>query len=626
MIYIDYIQSQDAFRAMIDTSDMNYFEKDTIINQFKFVNLYFNYRDNTTTFTNSRILELIEWCRQWSISVDYSGEAIEMLERKKDEWYPREIRKHRPEEFNKEILNPGRTPKNFQWDCLNWGIQLNRQFIMDDPGLGKSYEGIAIASHHYSKGRVDSIFLVVKPGLTYHWQHEILESVNLFTADDIKKITNENKYDIFADAHDKKIIIISNHVLAKTFAWYSERIRKDPKNKNGIKKTSGIRWGQFCDFSKHWGKTSTYLIIDESHEFKNPKAEKSKALAAHLFNFKYRMLLSATPFINDFIYAWFQFFIIDPSIIRTSFEAFTVWISKRIGSKYSAYDVQAYDTQKVESVIIKSQPYIMKRVKSQLPEMVTKQNIKPLYFEMSASQEILYQMMFEQELWKAQEETGQDFFAYKDLSANFPYTIQCIDNVALLKDKIENKEMNKIINRWKLDNDPRIEWLDEHLKEVISERKEKVVIFDTHPLTIDMLVDRYPEYKPQRIHGQTKQTEEERQAVINAFNDLNNPCKLIVLSAFTSSAGINLQYGGNDMVVFTNPFDTLAFRQLIDRQHRINSTRDSQVWICVIDRTFDNTRAKRNFSRSELNDTLYTDKYNSTKIKQLFFGLEKKEK
>lgn len=611
---------------MLDTADMNYFEKDTIINQFKTVYFYFNYRDNTTTFTDARILELIEWCRQWSISVQYSQEALPMLEQKREEWFPREIKKHRPEEFNLAILNPSRTPKNFQMECFNWGIQLNRQFIMDDPGLGKSYEGISIAGHHYSKGRVDSIFLIVKPGLTYHWQHEILESLNLFTENDIKKITNDNKYDIFKDAQDKKIIIISNHIIAKTFAWYNERIRKDPKNKNGIKKTSNIRWGKFCDFQKHWGKSSTYLIIDESHEFKNPKAEKSKALAAHLFNFKYRMLLSATPFINNFVYAWFQFFIIDPSIIRTTFEAFTVWIAKRIGSKYDRYDVQAYDTQKVESVVIKSQPYIMKRIKSQLPEMKTKQNIKPIYFEMGASQEILYQMMFEEELFKAREETGMDFFTYKDLSANFPYTIQCIDNLALLKGKLENKEMNKIIDRWKFDNDPRIEWLDAHLKEMIVERNEKVVIFDTHPLTIDMLCDRYKEYEPGRIHGQTGQTLEERQQVIDNFNNRNHKCKLVVLSAYTSSAGINLQYGGSDMVVFTNPFDTLTFRQLIDRQHRINSTEDSQVWICVIDRTFDNTRAKRNFNRSELNDTLYTSQYDSKKVKQLFFGLEKKEK
>jgi hypothetical protein len=625
MIRIDYIQVRDVFRAILDTKDLTYFEKNNIITSFRMRHFYFNHIDNSIEFKDLRVLEFIEWCKKFGYNITISYEASVMLEKKRDEAFPVELKKIRPEEFDKSILHPGREPKNFQYECINYGILQNRLFLMDDPGLGKSYQSLCIAGHQYKKGRVDSIFLIVKPGLTYHWQKEILESLTLFTENDIKKITNENKYDIFKDAQDKKVMIVSNHIIAKLFAWYSEKIRKNPKNKNGIRKTSDIKWDFFCDFKKEWNKSSTYLIIDESQDFKNPESEKSKALNAHLSNFKYRMLLSATPFINDFVYSWFQFFILDPSIIRMPFYAFRVWIASRIGSKFSMYDIRAYDTQKVESIIIKSEPYIKKRLKTDLPEMKVKQIIKPLYFEMTAQQQILYDMMFEEELFKVESENPNSFFQYKDLTVNFPYTIQCIDNVSLLQGKLENKEMNKIINSWKLDKDPRIEWLDEYLRETIEEKGEKVVIFDTHPKTIDMLYERYQKYNPGKIHGQLNQSLEERQKIVDNFNDLKNPCKLIILSAYTSSAGINLQQGGSEMVVFTNPFDTLVFRQLIDRQYRINSTRDSRVWVCIIDKTFDNIRANRNFARAELNDIMYTEKYDSTRIKKLFYGLEKKD-
>lgn len=474
---------------------------------------------------------------------------------------------------------------DYQKEDVLWLLKRNRGLIASDPGVGKTIESIATFSELKSKNKIDSVFIIVKNNLTYHWYREILEYSSLYEEKDILIITNKNKKTFFNSSEIPEIIICPNHILKDVVQNLPDTLKKT-LNKNNI-----------C------------LVIDECHEFKNTKAKKTQSLFSVLQDFEYRYLLSATPAINAFEDWYSQITILDNSVIPMSENRFKTDIAKSMGTDYDAYKITSYKPERLKHYIEVFKPWVIKRIKSELPEMKTKQFVKPIYLQMSDTHIKLYNTIRDVYIKKAKEEGGK--IQYKDIENKYPYLMMVIDNPSLLTSKIKEesdtafKILDTMLKKWQLEDYEKLEYLDDFLEQKIQIENEKVIVFDTHPLTLNQLSERYKSYNPLMIHGQLNLSNEQRQEIIDKFNDSNSKHKLILLNVQTGGTGLNLQKSCNTIIYYNLPYDTVLYRQSLDRTHRISSTRDSFVEILCYGKSFDEIRMKKNLKRVYDNDYLF---------------------
>lgn len=606
-IGVEVLGRKKQFYATFNTKNHSWLDFEDIILVFKTLRLKYTSVGQKWGIPFSKVHEVLSWFRyfKWDYYLDPKAE-FEL-----DKFFPNETFYSRGVVLNPDLLTT--ELKEFQKVGVKYFLTRNVGFNADDPGLGKTIQAIGTFAQLYDEGKIDGIFLIVQNGLLYHWKREIVKFTTMFESKDIVLIDNDNKERCYSNLGDAKIIILSSHLLTDSIASYRadwKKIRSKSKKK--------LRWNNAPSIKKEWNKNNVCLVIDESHGFKHGTSIKTKVLKSIRNDFKYKYLLTATPAINDFT-DWFnQIFILDPSIFNTSEKAFSVDLSLRIGDEYSPYAIQEFDINKVKQIESKLKNVVIKRVKSELPEMKTKQIISPRYFQLSRKQRRMYDILYQEEIVRIRKEKKK--ISMNRVEMIFPYTMQVLENPLLLEGKISNPVFEKLLKSWKITDDERIVFLDNYLDDmdIIG---EKVIIYDSHPLTLNMLHDRYKKCNPLVIHGQLGQTQKERQYIQDLFNDKHNEHRLILLSAQTSSSGINLQEGGNRIIFYSAIKDVLLVRQGMDRTFRINSVDDSLVIFLLFDNTFDIVQFERIQNRLELNEKFLSEHLSESELHNLMQGI-----
>lgn len=466
---------------------------------------------------------------------------------------------------------------NYQLEDINWALKRSKFFNASDPGVGKTLISIAVATQLKYKNKIDSIFVIVKNNLSYHWKYELSKYSILFKEEDIIIVDNKNKKNFF-NFNTPYIVICPNHLL----------------------------FNVIYDLKK-WNKKSIMLIVDECHEFKNSSAKRTQSLLKIRNQFEYVSMLSATPAINGFEDWYNQMKIIDDDIIGMKEKDFKIDISLSIGNKFDKWAITKYNDKKILEYLDKFKPYVIKRLKSDLPEMKVQQIIKPIFIEFSGNHSILYRMIrkYYFDRLSIDENNIEDI---KEIKNKYPYLIMCIDNPLLLKGKIIDQDIFKpietILEKWNFQNHGKILYLDYLLKESIEYKNQKSIIFDNHPLTLNSLNERYSKYFPSIIHGELKLNLEQKQKIIDDFNDKNKN-KLLLLNPQIGGTGLNLNKACNHIIFFSQPIDTTLYRQAIDRTHRISSKTDSIVNILVFAKTLDQKLMDINLKRVNFNDNSF---------------------
>jgi hypothetical protein len=586
-IYIEYNGrvSRDQFN-----SDVDY---------LKLRHLFFNDYKEQFTIGRDRIDELILWFEKDHKNYRVSDEALVEIEKLNDV-YKAETRFYRNAEIDYSIFNDGVEPFDFQKEGIEWRLSRQNYADFDDAGLGKSFSNISVFSQRYKQNKIDGIIIVCPGGLQYHWKHEILHFVNVFKEEEIIAVYNENKVKIFDEYNNAKVFIIADHLIADVLLTY----RKDWDKIRGKSKKK-LRWTSVVDIKEKWCKENLMIVVDESHSIKHTTTIKTKAIFSIKNQFKYRAILTATPFINHIEDSWSQMTFLDKSIIGMSENAFKVYLSKFIGDNFGIYNIKSYNQDHVKEYLDIFQKYSIKRLKEDLSEMKVKK-LPPtkISLELSELQNKIYQIVTEQELQILEDEF--DEITWRHILNKLPIIIESIDNPLLLrKRQYDNDRLNKLIDMYKIEDDPKFIALKSLIEKYVDNKGEKVVVFGFHPKTLDMLHEKFKKYNPLIIHGslKVKNKDEYRQKVQDDFN-FNDKHKIAFLSSLTSSAGINLHHGGNHIIWQELDFDATHFRQGQDRTHRITSTKDTTNDILYYPETIDAVRVMRAISRADFNDRL----------------------
>ena len=537
--------------------------------------VYYDKKSQGFKIPNLDLVKLLKFKGyQFSNYSDFINDKQELIESETD-YFRREV-------FDESIVKI--KPYNYQLEDIQWLIKKSRNFIASDPGTGKTFEAISWFSHLRKNQKIKGILIVVKNILQYHWLREILEYSNMFQENEIGIVDNKNKH-TYLENETSYVIIIPNHApILSTF------IESNEQNISKLK--------DYC------------LVIDEVHEFANIDSKRTQSLSSIIDLFPYRLFLSATPALNDYT-KWFTLMkLLDKGIIQhSSLLGFSLDVGKFIGDKFNPFKVLSYNTDRVQHYNQLLRGWVIKRIKSELPEMKTKQLVKPIWFQLSNKHKAIINLVKELELDKVDLKT----LSYSTIQNKFPYMVMALENPELLKTKIKETDrelfyqpLKKLLDSWKLDDHNKILYLDEYLKQKIEIENEKIIVYDTHPVTLNQLSERYSKYNPTMIHGELKLTNESRQQIIDDFNNPKSKTKLLLLNIQSASSGLSLNKGGCKVIIFfTLPFDSILTRQGFDRVFRINSIEDSFVELLTFDKSIDALRLKKTLKRIELNDTMF---------------------
>jgi hypothetical protein len=566
------------------------------VDYLKWLYIAFNDTSKRWKISEDRIQEIILWFerdrKKYEISSLCAEKFIEMQNQ-----YKREVEFYRNRVFDKSILKENVIPFNYQITAIEKRLSLSRFLDSFDAGLGKTFINICVFSQLYKENKIDGIIIIVPIGLSFHWVRQILQFVSIFNENDIQIINNEEKIKPFNRYVDKKILIIRQDLIADCIASY----KKDYDSKKSLK---NIRWNDYVDIKKEWNKENLLLLIDESHSIKHTSSIKTKAIFSIKKYFDKICLLTATPFINGAEDSYSQFKLLDNSIIPMEENAFKLWIAQSIGNKWDRYAINIYNSDNVKKLMQSYQHIFFQARKEDIEEVKTKKIIKPIELQLTTNQKILYQKIVEKELYILQEE--YDMVTWKLLLNRIHLLLEIFDNAELLKKRsYSDSEINKLIDSCKLDNDPKFIYLKNRVEDICGGQEKKIIIFDIHPSTLDELYIKFKKYNPLIIHGQTKclDKDKDRQEKQDLFNYDKN-YRMILLSLYTSSAGINLQYGGSNIIINTLAWDATLFRQAQDRIYRVDSKYDSLIELPYYPLSLDNLRMKRNFNRIEFNSKL----------------------
>jgi hypothetical protein len=585
----------------------------------------FKYDPKDKTWINSKKVytELVSWFNYHNIKYLISLENERNII--KETFSEKQLKINRKDKFDDYILTKDTKLFTYQRDDINLAIKRNRNFLFHEPGLGKTLEAISIFSHYYFNKYIEKIFVLAELPLLYHWKKEFLLYSKMFISDDIVMIDNDNKLD-FKKLLDKKVFIIAHHI--------AQDIVLDLINKKMIKsdgtrlKKSNLQWSKInLDLSVYFNNNQLGIIIDECHRFKNPKSVLTRSLLSFIESFEYRAMMSATPFITRFEDLYSQAILLDPGIFPLTYEAFKINISYEIGRKFkvknangtfrevvSPYEIVKRDPHKIEKITDVLSNYVLKRRKQDIPELKAKQIINEVYLQFPNNYRKIYDSIKDYEI-----SVLKDDILNEDISQNFPYLIQFLDNPLLIQGKVIEKYTNiQELNKIKIDKDPKIIYLDLFLDSHINDQETKVVVYDIHPRTLDMLNDRYSKkYGSYTLHGESKYTREEKNRIIEKFNDPDSDCKVLFLSFITSSSGLNLNKACNTLLVYSMPNAPMLWKQGMDRIYRVNNLKDAYVYVLLYDNTYDIERYNSIIKRTEFNDKYMNKKLTVKEIYEL---------
>lgn len=414
-------------------------------------------------------------------------------------------------------------------------------FIADQQGLGKTVEALSYLALHPEMRPV----VVVGPAVVkLNWEREA--EAWLETGDKIEIISGGKVHPITGDIG---IIIINYDVLKK---WLPELMRCAPQ----------------------------VMILDESHSVKNKKAARSKAAKELAASVPHKILLTGTPVLNRPAELWNQLQIIDP--ITYPDKRFFKWHLKYaaahkiwIGRDKTAWDFSG--ASNLEELAASLTTIMIRRTKDQvLPELPAKRRST-----------ILIPIDNRKEYDRADNEFLEWMAEQKGTEA--ANQVRHVEQLA----KIEY--LRQIAVRGKMKQ--AIAWIENFL-----ESGEKLIVFATHRVTIDALMQEFSKIAV-RIDGRTCM--EERQLAVDRFQT-DDEIVLFIGNIRAAGVGITLTAASN--VAFLElAWNPALLEQAEDRCHRIGQENAVNVYYLMAENTIDASIAAMLESKRAVIDQITED-------------------
>ncbi|KAI9166802.1 TBP associated factor [Paramyrothecium foliicola] len=475
--------------------------------------------------------------------------------------------------------------RSYQQEGVNWLHFLNKYhlhgILCDDMGLGKTLQTLCIVAsdHHqraedYAKTQAPDVrrlpsLIVCPPTLSGHWQQEVKTyapflSVTAYVGPPAERKAMRDRLG------DTDIVVTSYDVC---------------RNDTDI-------------LEKHnWN----YVVLDEGHLIKNPRAKISQAVKRLSSN--HRLILTGTPIQNNVLELWSLFDFLMPGFLgaeKVFLDRFAKPIAASRFSKASSKEQEA-GALAIEALHKQVLPFLLRRLKEEVLNDLPPKILQNYYCDMSDLQKKLFEDFTKKQGKKIQAEAGRDD---KDAKQHIFQALQymrklCNSPALVMKpgtnvydetQKILQKQGTSIedpVHAPKLtalrdllvdcgiggdegdSNDPLYQPIKPHRALIFCQMKEMLDMVQNK-----VLKDLLPSVSHLRLDGSVEASK--RQDIVNKFN--SDPSYDVLLLT-TSVGGLGLNLTGADTVIFVehdwNPQKDL---QAMDRAHRIGQKKVVNVY------------------------------------------------
>ncbi|KAM9831363.1 chromodomain-helicase-DNA-binding protein 1-like [Neosynchiropus ocellatus] len=445
--------------------------------------------------------------------------------------------------------------REYQLDGVQWLTQClqNQQgcILGDEMGLGKTCQTISLLIHTFGAHGVKGPFLVLSPlSVLENWRKE-LECIAPSLTALCYKGDADRRAEIQEEAKTQDF-----HVLLTTY----ELCLRD------------------ASFLRRW--KWKILIVDEAHRLKNQESLLHKTLTN--FSVDFRVLLTGTPIQNNLkeLYSLLSFIqpsVFDPDEVEEFVEAYS--------------NVQKQQTLAAELQTI-LEPFLLRRVKSEVALDLPKKMELVVYHGMSALQKKYYKAI----LMKDLEAFGGE--GNKTRLLNILMQLRkCVDHPYLF-DGVEPEpfEMGEHL----IEASGKLCLLDSMLS-YLQKGGHRVLLFSQLTRMLDILQDymEYRGYSYERLDGSVRG--EERNLAVKNFS--SNDIFVFLLS--TKAGGVGMNLTAADTVIFVDSdFNPQNDLQAAARAHRIGQNRPVKVIRLLARDTVEEVMYSRATSKLRLTNTV----------------------
>lgn len=499
-------------------------------------------------------------------------------------------------------LAQGVQMKDYQVVGLNWLNLLFKQnlsgILADDMGLGKTLQTIAFIAHLKETGESGPHLIVVPSATLENWLKEFQRfAPNLDVQPYYGSIPEREQMRADYEAQrDTLNVLVTTYAIAKA--------KED------------------APWLKRFGFTCT--VYDEAHQLKNPTSE----VATKLIRIKsdFRLLLTGTPLQNNLNELMGLLKFLMPDLFWEVEEDLAAIFKQSISvTTESASDSRQMllSKQRIDRARSMLTPFILRRKKWQVLKDLPKKTRHVAVCEKTPEQAEIYNKQLAK-AWDVRERKARGERVPADESANILIRLrQAAIHPLLFRYFYSDKTLRRIAKTC-----PRIEQFRESNPEFIMTELVAYADFETHDLCskhnllhpyllpadnwecsgkVMKMLELLAQFKSEghrtlifsqfvmvldilkivltnheipflRLDGATKV--DERQDLIDQFNELDSEFQVFMLSTKAGGAGINLT-GASRVIVFDSGFNPQDDVQAENRCHRIGQIKDVEIYRLV---------------------------------------------
>ena len=383
--------------------------------------------------------------------------------------------------------------------------------LADDMGLGKTLQTICFISQFIHNNPASKNLIICPSSLIYNWQNEW------------QKFAPGVTIEVYHGPH-RDMACLSNGTQVVVSSYGT--VRSD------VEKMQGIEFG--------------IVVVDESHNIKNPSAQITRAVG--LLQAQSRVALSGTPVMNNTFDLYAQLNFVLPGMFGSR-EFF-----KR---EYADAIDRNQDTEKVQALQKLTAPFILRRTKEQVATDLPPKTESILWCQMGVAQKELYE--------EVKESIASSIFldiktqglgkSKLNVLAGIQKLRQICCSPVLLKDA-----------PMAVSDSVKTDMLMEELGNNIG--GHKALVFSQFKGMLHTLADACGKKGIPYFHFDGDTPVEKRQEMVTAFQQEDSATKVFLISLKAGNAGLNLTAA--DYVFLVDPWWNQAVEnQAIDRTHRI---------------------------------------------------------
>lgn len=415
-------------------------------------------------------------------------------------------------------------PFSHQTDAIEFVAKNQYIPLFDEQGLGKTKIVIEALCRNMEENVLDGALIICKKSLIETWKEEIELHTHLKYIV-LRGSPNEKGMKFMGYSHF--YIINYESVISE-----AQRLRMFLK----IRKMA--------------------IVLDESHNIKNPNATTTKSIFEIKDFAKKRIIITGSPVANKPVDLWSQFYFLDDGVLLgKDFKEF----QKRFAVDLRSQDGTAQERKvdELRKIISSNSIRRLKKDVLELPEKIYYEK----YVKLAGAQKKLYDTLKEELYIEITNMEGEKIIDKSDeILKKILRLVQIASNPFLV-----DKSYNEIPAKFLL--------LDSLVEEILK-RDEKIVIWSAFVDNIRVLYNRYKKFGSLMLYGDIPI--EKRKDIVAVFKK-DNEAKILIANPAAAREGLTLT-SANNAIYLDRSFSLVDYLQSQDRIHRISQTKKCHIY------------------------------------------------